>query len=595
MIDVNDRYDAKHPDLVIQAEAFDSWAFGVDPWLPDGFKDGGFAQVQRNPAYRFNLTPCLVGNLFDVTFDGQGAVIGKRHKPLPTGPPMAWIGQNGDSGFVAVAPWIIDDPVLEQPTLTLAERRAMLVDSGVDLLPGSAVPCALPNGPGACENGYRESILQADLTLPDDGLPAARVPGPSVRTGFDAAQFPDLPLAGEQRHPRLAAQGNTVAVAWEDSRAGAENIFVGISRDGGSTFAVQRVSDQPAGAVVELRPDVAVRRDGAEVFVAWQELCEGRDDDCGRIELARFDAMGRKLGPDLRVDSGADDAGKWNPALALDHGGNPVIAWVDERDRSPGGLPLEHIYFSRSRNRGASMGRTVRVDRGAPTSTAVELDNKWAPAVAVQPASFFVAWTDFRNYQWDIYATRSRTGTGFERNRRVDDAVGAERIHDHPALATDRSGALHAVWADRRAQEPVTDIRYARSTDGGQQFSASVIVDPTDRDVDPDTGTPSNQWHPALAVDGADVFVAWQDNRSGDNDIFLAHSGDAGASFDPAERVDDSGDDPSDQYRPTLAVDPGRALYAAWEDERFGPAAVAIARESLSSPLRAQRDAEVKM
>ena len=208
--------------------------------------------------------------------------------------------------------------------------------------------------------------------------------------------------------------------------------------------------------------------------------------------------------------------------------------------------------------------------------TAVDQQN---PA---DPASFFVAWTDFRDYQWDIYASRSRTGTGFERNRRVDDAVGLERLHDHPALATDGAGTLHAVWADRRNQEPVTDIRYAHSSDDGQHFSASVIVDPSARDVDPDTGTPSNQWHPALAVDGADVYIAWQDNRSGDNDIFLAASRNGGTSFGPGERVDDSGADPSDQYRPALAVDPGRALYAAWEDQRYGPAAIAVARRAVS-------------
>src|SRR5262245_55294216 len=148
MIDVNDRYDAKRADLIIQAEAFDSWGFVVDPWLPDGFKAGGFAQVQRNPSFLFNLTPCLVGNLFDVTFDGQGAVIGKRHKPLASAR-NGWIGQNGDSGFLAVAPWVVDDPIVIEPTLSLAERRAMLVESGIALLPGAGVPCPAPNAGGA--------------------------------------------------------------------------------------------------------------------------------------------------------------------------------------------------------------------------------------------------------------------------------------------------------------------------------------------------------------------------------------------------------------------------------------------------------------
>ena len=578
MIDVNDRYDAKRPELVIQAEAFDSWGFQVAPWLPDGFKAGGFAQVQRNPSFLFNLTPCLVANLFDVTFDGQGAVIGKRRKELVSVPAAlnAWIGQNHDSGFIGVAPWIIDDPGVQQPALTLAQRRATLVESGVALLPGSGVACPAPNAPGACENGYRESVLQADLSLPDGDQAPARTPGAAVTTHFEAARFPFRGAPGEQRHPSIAAHGGAVYIVWQDSRAGLENIFLGVSRDGGETFDVQRVSGNAAGAVVELRPAIALRRDGSRVFVAWQEFCAGRVDDCGRIKLARFDASGQKLGADLRVDSGADDAGKWNPALALDHTGNPLVAWVDERDRSPGGLPLEHIYVSRGRDGG--MGRSVRADRGAPVPVAVELDNKWAPSVAATRGAFFVAWTDFRNYNWDVFITRSRTGRAFERNRRVDDALEPERIHDHPVLATDDRGTLHAVWADRRMQDPDTDIRYARSVDGGRHFSASLALDGAEQHLDPDTGTPSNQWHPTMVADGDDVFVAWQDNRLGDNDIFFARSRNAGISFNPDERVDDSGDDPSNQYRPSIAVDPGTALYVAWEDERFGPATVAVSR-----------------
>jgi hypothetical protein len=137
------------------------------------------------------------------------------------------------------------------------------------------------------------------------------------------------------------------------------------------------------------------------------------------------------------------------------------------------------------------------------------------------------------------------------------------------------------VWADRRRQQSDTDIRYARSIDGGRHFSASLPVDRAEQGLDPDADTPSNQWHPEIAVAGGDVFVVWQDNRLGDNDIFFARSRDGGASFAADERVDDSGDDASNQYRPAVAVAAGAALYVAWEDERFGPAAVAVSRRSL--------------
>ncbi|MDX2168355.1 MAG: hypothetical protein SF182_14875 [Deltaproteobacteria bacterium] len=569
MLDVNDRYDAKRPQLVIQPEAFDQWAFVTDPWAPDGFKAGGFAQVQRNPSFLFNLTPCLVGNLFDVTFDGQGAVIGKRSK-RENRPAAAWIGQPPDRGLLAVAPWVSEDP----GGVDLAARRAALVADGRALLPTSGVACEPPNGPGICENGYRESILQADLELPGDTPPAARQPGPSVPTAFGSASFVAPNPGGEQRHPRVAASGDDVYVAWQDARHGNAAIYLAVSRDRGAHFAVKRVSDHAAGAVVELRPALAVAPHTGLVYVAWQEWCDASDDDCGRIMLARFDRDGNKLGADLRVDDGGD-AGKWNVALTVDGGGNPLLAWVDERDdvlSAGAALPLEHIYFARSRDRGRSVTRNVRVDRGAPLASAATLDHKWAPALAVREPYVHVAWTDFRNYQWDIYTARSRSGRHFETNRRVDDGV-TERLNDHPAIAVGARGDLHVAWADRRRQDPDTDIRYARGIAGGRRFSASQRLD---------RGSDANQWFPVLAAAGADLVVAWQDNRHGDNDIFFAASADDGMRFAPDQRLDDSGDDASEQTRPDLTIDAAtHTVWAVWEDDRRGPAAIALAARPL--------------
>ncbi|HVN86362.1 MAG TPA: hypothetical protein VMW17_16125, partial [Candidatus Binatia bacterium] len=583
MIDVNDRYDIKRAQLILQAEAFDSWAFTVDPWQPDGFKDGGFAQVQRNPNFQFNVTPCLVGNLYEITFDGQGAIMGKRRKGVtPTlAPNSAWIGQNPDSGFVAIAPWVRDDPALQTPDLTLAQRRNQLVTAGTPLLPLSGVACAAPNAAGECENGYRESIIFADLDIPD-AAPAARTPVGSAPTAFDSSRVIALPTDGEQRRASIAAHGGNVYVTYQETRGGIENVYLAISQDEGQHFTVQHVSDNAVGAIVESQPAVALRSDGAQVFVVWQEFCSGHVDGCGRIKLARFDATGHKFGADVRVDSGADSAAKWNPAVAVDPHGRPVVAWVDERDHGPRGIPFEHIYFARGRGTSIAMGKSVRVDSGAPVPSSSSLDNKWAPAVIASNHWIHVFWTDFRNYNWDIFSARSRNGTRFHPNVRVDDAVGLERIHDHPIPALDDAGRLHVVWADRRAQDPVTAIHYARSDDHGRGFTASTRVDATARRFDPDHDTPDNQWHPAIAASGEDLFVVWQDNQLGDNDIFFARSRDHGATFEADERVDDSGDDPSNQYRPVVAVDEsapnGRVVYVAWEDERYGPATIGITR-----------------
>src|SRR5581483_523137 len=120
MVDVNDRFATKGANVVLQPEAFSEWAYAAAPWQPDVFKEGGFANLQKHPAFLVNVDASMTGNLFDVTFDGQSAIIGRRRGRATRTP---WIGQNPDAGFLAVAPWIAPDPGM---ALSLAARRALL-------------------------------------------------------------------------------------------------------------------------------------------------------------------------------------------------------------------------------------------------------------------------------------------------------------------------------------------------------------------------------------------------------------------------------------------------------------------------------------
>src|SRR5262245_9939306 len=154
MIDVNDRFAAKGANVVLQPEAFSEWGYIAAPWQPDVFKEGGFANLQKNPGFLVNVNASMTGNFFDVTFDGQSAIIGRRRKgsPGPLTAGNAWVGQNPDTGFLAVAPWIMPDPGVADTTLGLGARRTLLAAAGAKLLPGSGVACAGPLAVGGCEN-----------------------------------------------------------------------------------------------------------------------------------------------------------------------------------------------------------------------------------------------------------------------------------------------------------------------------------------------------------------------------------------------------------------------------------------------------------
>jgi hypothetical protein len=580
MVDVNDRYVAKGANVILQPEAFDSWAFTTTEWSPDVFREGGLASVQKNPEWIANVDPSLTGNLFEITFDGQTSIIGRKQKtaPGPLSEDNAWIGQNPDTALRAVAPWVVPDPGIANPSLTLSDRRSALVAVGNTLVPGSGLPCPAPLDVGACENGYRESVVWTDVEVPDGPTTSApdptRVLPPAFGSAVRASGPEATPVA--QHAPRIATRGRHVYVVWHQDDGAGSSIYMALSTDAGLTFQPPvHVSDNPPGSVTELNPSIAVR--GGRVFVAWQEFTALGNDDAGRIMMARFNGRPRKNGLDVRVDD-QNGAGKWMPTIAF-ASSRPVVAWIDERDQGPAGEPLEHVYAARGLSGGKSFATAVRVDAGTPVPLALHNDNKWAPALAANRKQLFLAWADFRNYQWDVYSARSLDGgLSWLENVRVDDSQLFERVNERPSVAIDRTGTVHVAWTDLRERQPDTNVFYARSTDRGLTFSTNAQLDDSKAGFDPNTDTPSNQWYPSLAVDTGQLFAAWQDNRLGNNDVFFSRG--SGSSFAPAERVDDTGTGSSEQSRPSLALGgkgSKRVCYVAWEDSRNGDRDVYVA------------------
>ncbi len=592
MTDVNDRFEAKNAQLLLQSEAFSEWAFDTTEWWPDIFKEGGFSFLQKNPSFLVNVDPSMTGNLFDITFDGQTTILGKKSKtdPGPLSATNAWVGQNPDTGFLSIGPWVIDDPGIASPALSLAARRTQLAATGAALLPTSPVLCPDDLAVGACQNGYREAIVHTDVELPDG--PRVLVPpdpGPRVPTAFGVnlrVNPPDGLTPSLQKNARVAASRGKVAVIWQDDRHGLPTVYLATSTDGGASFAAPvKVSDNAPGTVAELYPDVVIAN--GKIRAVWQEMETSTDDDRGRIKLARLSFRGRKYRTDVRVDDASDDSGVWRPAVAA-ASRYVYVTWIDERDVAPAtGFPFEHVYLARSRNGGRTFEPPQRIDAGAPVNLATTLNNKWAPAVAAHRRALTVTWADFRNYSWDIFSASSADrGVTFGPNVRVNDlAPTTERLHQNPAVAVVPSdGRVIVAWTDLRAREADTNILFATSTDAGATFSANTQLDASRAGFDPDVDTPSNQWTPSVAAHLDDACAAWQDNRLGDNDIFFTASGDGGATFGVDERVDDTGTGSSNQYNPDVAIDRKNEItrcYAVWEDTRDGDSDIYFASRAL--------------
>jgi len=191
---------------------------------------------------------------------------------------------------------------------------------------------------------------------------------------------------------------------------------------------------------------------------------------------------------------------------------------------------------------------------------AVGVADQGLPALAASKTTndVYAVWVDWRNEDADVYFARSTNGgQTWGASVRVNHDANAWQYT--PDIAVNAAGVLHAVWSDSRAGDD--DIYYARSTDGGQTWSAEVRVN------DVLTGTQNN---PAIAALGSDVCIVWSDGRTTYvGDIYVDCSTDGGLTWGKDTRVNsDAGG--YHHYAPDVALGTGSRVHIVWYDDRSG-------------------------
>lgn len=130
-----------------------------------------------------------------------------------------------------------------------------------------------------------------------------------------------------------------------------------------------------------------------------------------------------------------------------------------------------------------------------------------------------------------------------------------------PIIAKMPGQKLIVVWQDQRSGNQ--DIYSAVSQNNGTSYAANKRVD--------DTTDTSQQMEPAVAFSkNGTILLTWQDNRKNpfDYDVYFSKSLDGGVTFTPNVKVDDSNGAISWQERPSIAAISGDVIYIAWTDDR---------------------------
>ena len=254
------------------------------------------------------------------------------------------------------------------------------------------------------------------------------------------------------------------------------------------------------------------------------------------------------------------------------------------------------------------------------------------PTVALAPAggAAYVAWVGTNGSVSDVYLARSAADSGFAPAVRVNHIRGDAAPHPQaPAqVATGAAGEVYVAWQNNTRipgrRFPASDLRFARSADGGRTFEPAIYVND-------DAGGPpaSHTFHDlAVAPDGT-IYVSWIDGRASMEDsggsarrfptrvravmdggamaaehaghahggpgpeIRIARSTDGGRSFEPSRVVDN---DACPCCRTSLALGPGGEVYVAWRKVFAGGVRdVVVARSTdggrtFAAPVRVHRD-----
>jgi hypothetical protein len=228
---------------------------------------------------------------------------------------------------------------------------------------------------------------------------------------------------------------------------------------------------------------------------------------------ARVVAPAVALGPDHVVQVAYYDLG----ADARDYEGLEGPTWTGQWS----------LVMTTSTDGGVHFGRGSIVDTHIVPTQRVMLIYTMPPAsVAVDPSSrVFVAWSDARNGDWDVFLRRSADDgqTWGSLVRLNDDALHDNRNQYMPQLSVAPSGRVDAVFYDRRSnvENQGNDVSYTFSRDGGRTFSRNVSINSLTFDsfIGPRYLVPSAKGlrefgsRIALASNDSGAVAAWTDTR----------------------------------------------------------------------------------
>ena len=351
------------------------------------------------------------------------------------------------------------------------------------------------------------------------------------------------PGSYEFTHPiiDLAADANGLYLVWSDNRnqpdgVGWHNPYYRISTDGGKSWsATKRLSNE---RISGQNPDAAT--DGAgnlHVVWNWTHYANKAPMYKGSADSGTTWREDVNLAPGLTTGV--------NPAIAANTGNDVVAAFV-----------ITDVAYVRHSN---DDGLTWQPLQPLTPMTATTGGGFVTNGVAADDQFIYAVWYATLAGDGDndeiFFATSQDGGESWSDGNQLTHAIDLSQT---PRVAAE-NGVAHMVWRDNR--DGNWEIYYQRFELAGSVSEPSTLA--TVRLTTDD----ANSLRPIVAVAGRYVYVAWDDDRDGNQEIYFKVSENGGTTWSQDMRLTQDG---ASSTSPALVVDPAGVIHLAWRDKRGG-------------------------
>ena len=362
------------------------------------------------------------------------------------------------------------------------------------------------------------------------GLATVGAQGPSF---FGAQRFPAIAIDKDDKVYLFSSTATKPAGAGTPG----SQIFFTMSKNGGASWDnLPKTRNLSKSRGEAFGPSVAINKVGkTRIYLTYHDNSNG---------TTQAHLIKSKKGVKFKGAKNVTphDGGAFSPRVALGANESVNIVWGDTLQAA------RKVMFIRSTDQGETFSEPVEVGRSS--------GDAFEPEISVdQDDAINIAWEDTRSGVSAIMFSRSTDqGETFSEPKRVSTGEGrATEAH----IASDGEGSIHIVWVDESNGD--AQAFYARSTDQGETFSTPL-------DVSRDPG--AKVLKPVVTTFSSRVYIAYQDEKPGNKQVFLVRSENEGADFSNPVQVSraDNGVAGGRAHSAAMAVDSKGKLHIAWID-----------------------------